>query len=163
MKRAFVGSGEYNNKEFVLSILESIIDKENDVIVSGHSPRNPVYVDGVIIGYNNVDHWSEIWGNDKCINKPIIFPPKEHIDIYYKKRNKQIADTSYEIRAFIPTLRYISGTWNTIKHFVKRVIDSKDRVFIYNEYGILWKFEEYPLWLQNRMLKINRLNINRLF
>ena len=155
-KIGVVGSGLYKNKSFFIKVLNRDIDKENDIIVSGHSPRNKIYDgNGKVIGYDNIDLWAELWANDNCKIEPIIHPSYGYTSDSFFARNKLIAEElnkkEDELRAFIPQGLYKSGTWNTIKHFANLYDDWNKRLIIYNEFGGVWVYSEYPNWLRNKL------------
>lgn len=153
MKRiGVVGSKDYKNKFYVFKVLEEVVDTKYDIIVSGHSPRNPIYNNGKIIYYDNVDLWAEDWANEKCDNEPIIHEAIIKNRNGFFKRNGLISNDSDEIRAFIPRGLYYSGTWNTINQFTKEKGLNILTLFIYDEFGNLWKFNEYPQWLKKRKI-----------
>ncbi|MFW9872939.1 MAG: hypothetical protein ACFFG0_07545 [Candidatus Thorarchaeota archaeon] len=151
------GSGEYKDKEFLLLVLERKVDKEKDIIVSGHSPRNPIYRNGRIIRYENTDHWSKQWSISNCKNKPVIFRAIYDTEEYYFKRNGKIANLSNELYAFIPSGKYKSGSWNTVRQFAYKDNFEWKNLRIWNEYRELLKFDEYPNWLKKRIIHIKRM------
>lgn len=137
MNIGIIGSGRYRNKAFVISVLEKIIDKEVDVIVSGHSPRNK---------HDNVDVWAERWAEEHCKNPPDIKKPKSFTREGFFARNKEIAESSDILIAFIPMFVFKSGAWNTIKYFLMKERSLKN-LTIYNEKGREWT--AYPSWVFN--------------
>lgn len=132
-----IGSGEYRKKYLMISTLENLIDTEEDVVVSGHSPRN---------NYQNVDVWAEEWAKKFCDKKPIIFPPKKFTSYHFKLRNKKIAKKSTMIVGFVPKGLYKSGTWNTIYHYVKFGKSIKD-IVVFDEDNFAWNYDEYPKYI----------------
>lgn len=143
MKVGVVGSGEYTNKDIVLFKLEHMIKVEEDIIVSGRSPRN----EG-----DNVDIWAEDWANEKCWKKPIIFPTNEFNRKEFFLRNKKIALEIKKLMAFINRRQYKSGAWNTISHFSKRDDFSYANLIIFDQFGKLWRTDELPLWLYSKIV-----------
>lgn len=136
------------------AVLDNKIDIINDIIVSGRSPRKHG---------QNIDIWAERWSEKNCVHDPIIYPCKDLNDrMSYFHRNKLIAyeltGANDQMWAFIPKGKYRSGTWNTIKHFADRFYDWNKKLHIYDEYGNIWIFSEYPKWLKNRLYnrKINQ-------
>ena len=149
MKIGIIGSGDYKNKRIVIRTLELIISKKKDIVVSGRSPRNRK---------DNVDNWAELWALEYCDKPPIIHPPKIFIEKEFKARNRLIARDSYNVIAFIPKGLYKSGAWNTINRFSRKIEFSKDRLSIYDELGILWTEDEFPLWLKERVQMNNLIS-----
>ena len=139
-----IGTGKYVNKDFLLETLEQVIDKDKDIIVSGHSPRNK---------YDNPDMWGEIWGNDNCKNEPDIYPPKSFTTEYFFMRNKEIAENSDVLLVFMNKGRHKSGAWNAVKYFVAKEDFEPHNLLVYDEYGFQWREDEYPLWLLNKIRK----------
>lgn len=70
MNVGVIGSEKFRNKSFIFKKLEIWVSKDEDIIVSGHSPRR---------NYDNVDIWAEQWANFHCKKKPIIHPAQEMI------------------------------------------------------------------------------------
>jgi hypothetical protein len=154
MNVGFIGSGQYKNKKFVIETLEKTISKENDIIVSGHSPRNMIFdIHTRKYYYNNVDIWAEDWANEFCHNKPIIHPAVENNREEYFKRNNKISDDSDKINAFINRYQYQSGTWNTIKYFINKPKFNPANLIIYDENGLKWNYDELPSQIKNKIIK----------
>lgn len=146
MRIGVSGSGKYKNKQFLFKKLEEVINKDRDIIISGHSPRNK---------YDNIDIWAERWGNDNCKNKPIIHPPKRFTDEYFFKRNKLVSDDSDILLSFINKGQYKSGTWNTVKYFLNKQNFRFKDLMIYDEFGNPWYFEDLPNWIKSK-IKVNK-------
>lgn len=107
------------------------------IIVSGHSPRN---------NYDNVDIWSELWGNKHCNSKSKIYPPDSFTKDAFFKRNKKIADKSDRLIVFINKGQFQSGAWNTLKYFlIKRKGKILKQFQVFDEEGNDW--DEYPRWV----------------
>lgn len=162
-KIGIVGSGKYKNKKFVIEILKNTISKENDIIVSGHSPRNKKYNKHTKkYYYDNVDIWAEDWANEFCQNEPIIYPAEENTREEYFKRNKKISIDSEELKVFINKFQYQSGAWNTVKYFINKPDFNHNLLIIYDENGIKWYYDELPSWVKKAMnkIKINNESTN---
>lgn len=144
MKVGVVGSGEYINKDIVLHKLNCLIDVKEDIIVSGHSPRNK---------YNNVDIWAEDWANEFCQNEPIIHPAEEFNKKEFFLRNKKIAIEVEKLLVFINRHQFKSGAWNTVKHFINKKDFKYSDLIIYDQYGKLWRTDELPSWLYSKVVK----------
>lgn len=145
MNIAVVGSGKYKPKRIVIEILESKIDKNRDVIVSGHSPRNTK--EGDEKG-NNVDIWAEEWAFENCKHDPIIHEAKTNDRNGYFARNKLVAQDSDVVFAFINKDQYRSGTWNTIKWFSQKPNFRLEKLKVYDQYGKLWT--KLPTWVKEK-------------
>ncbi len=160
----FVGSGKFKDKDFVIKKLNDMIKPEVDIVVSGHSPRNPIYKDGKIVRYDNVDIWSEDWAKEFCWTEPIIHPADKNNRKEYFKRNKKIAQDSDKLVCFINKGQYESGTWNTIGYFIRRPDFNFNNLIIYNEEGKLWKTDDLPKWVLGKMKFIENIkNVSGLF
>lgn len=142
MRLGVVGSGEFRDKEFVIKKLEEIVNPEIDIIVSGHSPRKK---------YNNVDIWAEEWAYEFCENEPIIHPAEEFTDTEFFRRNKEVNYDSDKLLVFINEGKYKSGAWNTVGYFINKFDFNINNLIIYNERHRLWRFEELPMWVRNRI------------
>lgn len=137
-KWGVIGSGWYQDRLMVEYLMKVYIDKD-DVIVSGHSPRN---------NYNNVDMWAERYAQAEGIEK-IIHAPRDHTNKEYRRRNGEIAFDSDKILAFIPMGIYKSGTWNTIHQFCQMNRPRYgENLYIYNEFGCLWDRDKLPTWVR---------------
>jgi len=150
-KIGVIGSGEYKKKKIVIRKLEQLIDKQRDIIVSGHSPRNPIFKDGILIRYNNADIWSEDWAYVWCQNPPIIHPTKEFTRDGFFARNKLIALDSEELIVFINKHQYQSGAWNTVKYFLEKPDFDYNNLTIYDEFGKEFGIHDLPEWCQNKI------------
>ena len=146
-----VGSGKYKNKDFIIKELEYIINPEIDIIVSGHSPRNPIIKDGILIRYDNVDIWAEDWAIEFCWNLPIIYETKEFNKKEFFKRNKSITYISNKLLVFINKGQFKSGAWNTVSHFIRKPNFNFSDLMIYNQFGKLWRTDKLPLWLNKKI------------
>jgi hypothetical protein len=153
MRVGIIGSQKGIPKPMVFTVADRVLEP-GDEVGSGNAPG----VDRDAYAFWQADEMQVLGyftlflpsGIDMLVKDRSYEPAKNLIyrSPEYFARNGRLAKWAEDLIALIPSHVMRSGTWNTINQFVKM---GKSEFFIFNQFGELWHFEEYPTWLKGNM------------